>query len=163
MPAPQPFTKNLPCLGSNWNAYLGCHRDVVLIACVRLPRPKLTTIWDGFFGIMEIWHRQSWSFSVEDKDDKVGSHVAQNKYEQVWCRAVQGWFGWDFLFLSVRCSSGLLSDGQALRMYERCIELSPTSKNPSQNRLLALNYLPAPQNHPEPHNSPRPLLSNVEL
>ena len=30
---------------------------------------------------------------------------------------------------------------QALRMYERCIELSPTSKNPSQNRLLALNYL----------------------
>ena len=30
---------------------------------------------------------------------------------------------------------------QALRMYERCIELSPNSKNPSQNRLLALNYL----------------------
>jgi len=28
-----------------------------------------------------------------------------------------------------------------LRMYERCIELSPSSKNPSQNRLLALNYL----------------------
>jgi len=41
-----------------------------------------------------------------------------------------GWLFWD---------RGDLA--QALRMYERCIELSPTSKNPSQNRLLALNYL----------------------
>lgn len=41
-----------------------------------------------------------------------------------------GWLFWD---------QGELT--QALRMYERCIELAPTSKNPSQNRLLALNYL----------------------
>jgi len=41
-----------------------------------------------------------------------------------------GWLFWDHGDLA-----------QALRMYERCIELSPTSKNPSQNRLLALNYL----------------------
>lgn len=41
-----------------------------------------------------------------------------------------GWLFWDYGDLE-----------QALRMYERCIELSPTSKNPSQNRLLALNYL----------------------
>mmetsp|Transcript_15238 Transcript_15238/g.32864 ORF Transcript_15238/g.32864 Transcript_15238/m.32864 type:complete len:992 (-) Transcript_15238:870-3845(-) len=42
-----------------------------------------------------------------------------------------GWLFWDHGDLA-----------QALRMYERCIELSPSSKNPSQNRLLALNYLP---------------------
>mmetsp|Transcript_130112 Transcript_130112/g.259538 ORF Transcript_130112/g.259538 Transcript_130112/m.259538 type:complete len:861 (+) Transcript_130112:64-2646(+) len=41
-----------------------------------------------------------------------------------------GWLFWDYGDL-----------GQALRMYETCIELSPSSKNPSQNRLLALNYL----------------------
>eukprot|EP00930_Biecheleria_cincta_P086073 TRINITY_DN75439_c0_g1_i1.p1 TRINITY_DN75439_c0_g1~~TRINITY_DN75439_c0_g1_i1.p1 ORF type:complete len:941 (+),score=130.62 TRINITY_DN75439_c0_g1_i1:189-2825(+) len=41
-----------------------------------------------------------------------------------------GWLFWDHGDLA-----------QALRMYERCIELSPASKNPSQNRLLALNYL----------------------
>eukprot|EP00429_Kryptoperidinium_foliaceum_P037664 CAMPEP_0176177168 /NCGR_PEP_ID=MMETSP0120_2-20121206/90764_1 /TAXON_ID=160619 /ORGANISM="Kryptoperidinium foliaceum, Strain CCMP 1326" /LENGTH=904 /DNA_ID=CAMNT_0017515261 /DNA_START=64 /DNA_END=2778 /DNA_ORIENTATION=+ len=41
-----------------------------------------------------------------------------------------GWLFWDHGDLA-----------QALRMYERCIELSPSSKNPSQNRLLALNYL----------------------
>lgn len=41
-----------------------------------------------------------------------------------------GWLFWDHGDLS-----------QALRMYERCIELLPSSKNPSQNRLLALNYL----------------------
>lgn len=41
-----------------------------------------------------------------------------------------GWLFWDHGDLT-----------QALRMYERCIELSPNSKNPSQNRLLALNYL----------------------
>eukprot|EP00434_Breviolum_minutum_P017642 symbB.v1.2.015572.t2/scaffold1168.1/size134142/1 len=41
-----------------------------------------------------------------------------------------GWLFWDHGDLA-----------QALRMYERCIELSPNSKNPSQNRLLALNYL----------------------
>ncbi|CAE7748892.1 SPY [Symbiodinium sp. CCMP2592] len=45
-----------------------------------------------------------------------------------------GWLFWDHGDLA-----------QALRMYERCIELSPTSKNPSQNRLLALNYLPMPE------------------
>lgn len=41
-----------------------------------------------------------------------------------------GWLFWDHGDLA-----------QALRMYEKCIELSPGSKNPSQNRLLALNYL----------------------
>lgn len=41
-----------------------------------------------------------------------------------------GWLFWDHGDMA-----------QALRMYERCIELSPSSKNPSQNRLLALNYL----------------------
>jgi len=41
-----------------------------------------------------------------------------------------GWLFWDHGDLA-----------QALRMYEMCIELSPSSKNPSQNRLLALNYL----------------------
>lgn len=42
-----------------------------------------------------------------------------------------GWLFWD---------QGELC--QALRMYERCIELASMSKNPSQNRLLALNYFP---------------------
>eukprot|EP00931_Biecheleriopsis_adriatica_P019739 TRINITY_DN13377_c0_g1_i1.p1 TRINITY_DN13377_c0_g1~~TRINITY_DN13377_c0_g1_i1.p1 ORF type:complete len:933 (-),score=143.86 TRINITY_DN13377_c0_g1_i1:137-2875(-) len=46
-----------------------------------------------------------------------------------------GWLFWDHGDLT-----------QALRMYERCIELSPVAKNPSQNRLLALNYL-----HGVPH------------
>mmetsp|Transcript_88247 Transcript_88247/g.248423 ORF Transcript_88247/g.248423 Transcript_88247/m.248423 type:complete len:950 (-) Transcript_88247:100-2949(-) len=41
-----------------------------------------------------------------------------------------GWLFWDHGDMA-----------QALRMYERCMQLSPTSKNPSQNRLLALNYL----------------------
>jgi len=43
-----------------------------------------------------------------------------------------GWLFWD---------QGDLE--QALRMYEHCIALSPSSKNPPQNRLQALNYLPS--------------------
>ena len=46
-----------------------------------------------------------------------------------------------------RCTSHFASQdqgdlAQALHMYEKCVELAPSSDKPAQNRLLALNYLP---------------------
>lgn len=61
-------------------------------------------------------------------------------YEFLCCFFFEGKTPW-ISTLHMYASLSLSPRVQALRMYERCIELSPNSKNPSQNRLLALNYL----------------------